>query len=194
MSSFGAGAVKAKLAGTTEGQRRRDFRNKAIMTAAQAALTLGRGVAGAAESSSLQSKQADDRLRSSAEKYKAPEYQGRTDGAPAWLGQGGEGDAGSLPHEGMLSHDTSLGQREDPYSPIGKPAQLSTDAAKATLDAQAGNQSAVDAPVNGLYTAQGLDAQNEQKAQDERNMALGTGMMRSRSAVGMDGLGIGGYR
>ncbi len=142
MSRHGAGLVKAINEGRTERQYRRNLEQKIAFAAVQAGLTGLSGAVSADESNKLQAKQA---LRSSADKYKAPEYTGRAGDVPDWLGKAGEGNTDVLQPSGPA---------DMPYAPD---VISSADNASSRLKA---NQARENAPMGGWYTAQAREREN----------------------------------
>lgn len=93
MSEYGQQAAKALREGRTEGQRKRDFTRKLLITGVQMGLAGASGIASANHREGERNKRkramADAELMSSTEKYRAPDYTGPKGDVPEWLGARG---------------------------------------------------------------------------------------------------------
>ncbi len=145
-SSYGQALIKATREGQTRGQKDRDFRNKAIMAAAQAGLMGIGGIISGAASSNLKDEQNQRDLYKSSQKYAAPDYQGPEGAPPEWLGQHGEGNADAIQRAHSMSEAAQAVDRSD------------------------ANDRAMGAPMGGYMTPDGLEKTHQLGSSMARDM------------------------
>ena len=174
-SSYGADAVKAIQEGRTQSQVDRNLREKIMMGGIQAALMGARGMAGAKASDDLKKTQAQGDLRKSAEQY-APataHHDVRSDGAPEWLGQAGEGNSDALQAQGPSDGPDWMRQ----------PKSMQQRAEEALANGQQ-NDSANDAPLGGYYTTDGSQKAMQDSSALTNDMKTAEDGMRGGGMMG----------
>lgn len=156
MSPYYAEYIKDVKNGTTEWQRKREQLRRFILAGAGAGL---QGFGGLIQNRVSAEQSEADAARHAKEYAESPhqDYMGtsapdRTQ-APAWLGNGGEGNRSA--RDLGISPDSPI--NEDPYSHLRTDGQSVEDLAKTTDANHALNDSASSVPIATWYTTPGLE-------------------------------------